>query len=611
MKNNIEKQGGSMIGCHEASRALKFGQVAMSAVAYMLCSSAVFAQAVTPTTREEIQRDRLEQELRTEGQSVAIEGDIERAPCPLADPQFAEVRLTLSEARFSGLDTIDSAIVTPAYRNLIGQELPVASICEIRDRAATILRQAGFLASVQVPVQEIEGGVVRFDVVLARMSAVQIRGEAGPLGKLLQRYIDKLAEQPVFNINEAERYLLLARDIPGLDVRLVMQPASREGDAQPGDVVGIFNVSRTPFFADVTMQNLGSKSVGRFGALARMRFNGITGLGDETTLSVFATSDIDEQLVFQAGHEFRVGSEGLVLGGNLTFASSQPDITGPNLFDSETFIASAYAAYPFRRTQTSNLIGTLGFDLIDQDVEFSNLPLSRDRLRVAYARIDFNAVDEGSLRGVGGYSANEPRFAIAGSAEVRQGFDVFGASKPCGPAFANCTAPGFVPPSRLDGDPTGLVLRGQAQLDFRPSPLLKFSVKPRFQYSPDALLSYEQVSGGNYTAGRGFDPGSVIGDSGYGGQIEIAYGSLMPETQGKSAFQPYAFFDLMAVNTKNVGGDPQTISSAGGGFRATLGRLTYLDLFAAVPLERAPFQTDRGDVRVLATLSVQLGSWNR
>jgi hypothetical protein len=295
------------------------------------------------------------------------------------------------------------------------------------------------------------------------------------------------------------------------------------------------------------------------------------------------------------------------LGANATFAWSRPDIVGDDLFDSETFIGSIYGAYPFRRSQTSNIIGTVGFDLINQDVEFSGLPLSKDRLRVAYAKVDFNSIDEDSLSGVGGYSAAEPRFGIAGSFQVRQGFDLFGASEPCGVGFVNCSAVGFVPPSRLDADPTGLVVRAEGQIDFRPKPLWLISLKPRAQFSPDALLSFEQVSGGNYTAGRGFDPGAVIGDSGFGGQLEIAYGSMIPETPGQSTFQPYVFFDLMAVSTKNVPGDPQTISSAGGGVRARLGSATFLDIVGAVPLERAPFQTERGDFRLLATLSVQFG----
>jgi hemolysin activation/secretion protein len=459
-------------------------------------------------------------------------------------------------------------------------------------------------------VQDIEGGAVRFDVVLARMSAVQVRGDAGPSGKLLQKYIDRLASQPIFNIDEAERYLLLARDIPGLDVRLVLQPAPRNAATRPGEVVGIFNVARTPFYADATIQNLGSKSVGRFGGLARVRVNGITGMGDETTLSYYATSEFSEQQVAQAGHEFRVGGEGLRFGGNLTFAWSTPDIVGPDVFKSETFVGSIYSSFPFKRSQTSNLIGTVGLDIIDQDLQFTSLPLSRDRLRVAYARVDFNSIDASSLSGAGGYSAVEPRFAIAGSAEVRQGVDIFGATKPCGVAFVNCTAAGVVPPSRLDGDPTALVFRAQAQMDYRPSPLLKFSLKPRVQISGDPLLSYEQVSGGNYTAGRGFDPGAVIGDSGFGGQLEVSYGSLVPKTPKGIAVQPYVFFDLMSVETKNVAGGPDTISSVGGGVRTTLGRIANLDVFTAFPLETSPFQTQRGDARIMMTLSIRLWPWN-
>ncbi len=573
-----------------------------AAMAIVACAGSA-AQA---QTREEIQRDLLERQLRTEGEAVSVETASDTAPCPLAGPQFADLTFQFSGADFSGLEAVGNDLVSPAYSDLIGQTLSVASICDIRDRATAILRDAGYLAVVRVPVQEIDDGSVEFNVVLARMTAVQIRGDAGRSAGALQQYIDKLAGQPVFNVRDAERYLLLARDIPGLDVRLLMQPASRENGAQPGDVVGIFNVGRDPVQFDATVQNFGSKAVGRIGAFARLRLNGLTGLADQTTISGYSTTDIDEQTVLQLGHDMRLGSEGLTIGGNLTFAWSQPGIAGPDLFESETIIGTAYAAYPFKRTQTANLFGRVGLDVVNQDVEFTNLPLSEDRLRVAFARLEFNAIDFASLSGVGGYSSIEPKTGAAGSIEIRQGLDVFGASEGCGVGFVNCTGPGDLPPTRLDGDPTALVIRAEAQFDYRPDPLWLIRVRPRVQYSPDALFSYEQVSGGNYTSGRGFDPGAVIGDSGYGAQVEFAYGSLLPETPGGRAFQPYAFFDWMAVSSKNIPGDPQTVSSIGGGLRATLGQRIYLDVFGAVPLERAPFQTERGDVRLLATISVQL-----
>ena len=570
-------------------------------------ASPALAQANAAPTREEINRAQLDERLRAPGQALAVDDGIERAPCPLANPQFADLRFTLQRAEFAGLEPIGGALVDAAWRDLVGQEMPVAAVCEIRDRAATILRREGYLAAVQVPAQTIEDGVVRFDVLLARLADVQVRGDAGPSEQVLRRYIAKLTGQPVFNIDDAERYLLLARDIPGLDVRLSLQPVAR-GTGQPGDVVGVVNVTRTPVYADLNIQNYGSRSVGRFGGLARVRANGLTGLADETALSVFATADFTEQLVGSVQHSFKVGSEGLTFGGAFTYARTKPAI-GFRL-ESDTIVANGYAAYPFIRSQRGNLFGTLGLEYIDQTIDTLGVRTNEDTLAVLYGRADFNVVDPGSVVGRAGYSPWEPRHAMSGSLEVRQGLDILGASEGCGPGFVRCQPPVTVIPTRADGDPTAFVVRGEAAMDWRPTPVFKLSLRPRFQWSPDALFSYEEISGGNYTSGRGYDPGTIIGDSGYGLQAEVAYGSLMPTTPNGIAVQPFAFFDMMAVWNDGAPFDPDKIYSAGGGLRATLGRYATVDSYLAVPLERPPFATRRGDVRALISLTVQLLPWN-
>jgi len=141
-----------------------------------------------------------------------------------------------------------------------------------------------------------------------------VRGDAGNSAGSLRGILGKLEAQSVFNAKDAERYLLLARDIPGLDVRLTLQPLPAEQGGQPGDVVGVFDVSNQPLVVDANIQNFGSRAIGRGGVLARVRANGLTGLGDETMISGYASSDFDEQLVVSGHHEFRVGNEGLTLG---------------------------------------------------------------------------------------------------------------------------------------------------------------------------------------------------------------------------------------------------------------------------------------------------------
>lgn len=522
---------------------------------------------------------------------------MERAPCPLADPQYASLTVNISGAEFNGLQAVSPEMLRPAWEGYTGRDLPIATLCEIRDAAATILRREGYLAAVQVPPQRIEkGGTVRFDVLLAKLVAIQVRGDAGKAERLIAAHLEAIKEQPLFNIHAAARHLLLARDLPGYDVRLTLRPAN----AAPGEVIGEVRVTRQAIEVDANIQNLGSKDTGRWGGLARVQFNGLTGMGDATTLSIFNTADLSEQTVLQAGHSFFIGHDGLRLAGDVTYAWGKPDI-GINI-ESETLIASLAASYPLIRSQTRNLLGSAGFELVDQQVDFGPVTLSKDKLRVLFARLDYDMIESASLGRRSGYSASEPLWRLGGSLEARQGISLFDASER-GPQL-----------SRPAADPTAFVLRAAGYGEYRPMPRLTLSISPRAQYSPDALLTYEEMSAGNYSVGRGYDPGTIIGDSGIGVQSEIRYGSIMPKGSDTFAIQPYAFFDTAWIWNEDVayaGSDPQKLYSAGGGIRGAWGSHSRIDVALAVPLKRAGFQSDRGDARLLVSLTTKLVPWRQ
>ena len=570
----------------------------------------VAALAQNPPTREEIERGRIDPNAPAGRARLSVEGGVERAPCPLADPRFADIRVTISDVQFNGLKGLAPSDLRAAWAPYVGQSVPIATVCEIRDQAATLLRQAGYLAAVQVPPQRIEAdGVVRFDVLMARLVGVQVRGDAGRSERIIAGYLGAIKDQEVFNVNEAERYLLLARDLPGYDVRLTLRPAG----TVPGEVIGEVTVVHTPVEVDVNVQNYGSKDVGRFGGLARVQFNGLTGMGDSTSLSVFSTADFDEQQVIQLGHVLRLGREGLAISGDFTYAWTKPDIGASAPFRSETLSATLRASYPLIRSQARNLFVSGGMDYIDQEVRFGPTPISRDKLRVAFARLDYDSTDPASITSTTGYSANEPRWRFGGAVEARQGLSIFDASRSCGAGFVRCIAP-FTPISKAEADPTAFVFRGSAYFEVRPTPKIAFSLAPRVQYSSSPLLSYEEFSAGTYTIGRGFDPGTIIGDSGVGAAAEIKFGSLVPRRIDAFAVQPYAFFDAAWVWNEDSafnGIDPQRLYSAGGGIRASWGNRGRFDLLAAVPLNTAGFQTRRGDVRVLASITLKLLPWNR
>jgi len=576
----------------------------LGATGVLVLATVAQAQGVAPT-REEVQRP-LPERSEQPPVRLTVEGGVERAPCALDRPEYRDIRLTVTNVQFDDLRGVSPEDLRPAYAPFVGQEHPVAVLCEIRDRAATILRDAGYIAAVEVPEQRITDGTIRFQVLMAKLVGLRVRGNAGRSERTIASYLERLTEREVFNRFEAERYLLLAGDLPGFEVRLALRSAG----AARGEVIGEVTVVRRAVQADLTVQNLGSRELGRWGALARVQAFGLTGLGDRTSLAAFTTADTSEQQTLQIAHDFRVGGEGLSFGGQLTYAWASPDLDTPGVdIDSRTLFATLEASYPFVRRQTRTLRGALGLELIDQDIDFNDIPLNRDRLRIAFARLDFDAI--GLLAGSPRYTLAEPRWRLNATAELRRGLDLLGASEGCGPGFVNCIAPGAVAPTRFEGNPTATVLRGGLYGEFRPVPHFTIALGARGQWSSDPLLSFEEFSAGNYTAGRGYDPGTILGDSGVGLQAELRYGSAVPAGPTDFAFEPYVFFDqAWTWNEDVVFALPrQELSSVGGGVRAAYGDRFRLDLLVAEPLDRAGLQTRRGDTRVLVSLTVRLLPW--
>jgi hemolysin activation/secretion protein len=530
---------------------------------------------------------------------LIVDGDIERSPCALADPAYAAIKLTLSWAEFNSLGPVPAAELEPLWRPLVGRELPVSVLCEIRDAAATHLRRLGYLAAVQVPAQRIEGGVVRLEVLYARLTAVRLRGDAGANEALVARYLRKLETGAPFNRFEAERTLLLARDLPGITARLALKPAGTGA----GDMVGEVSVRRTPVEADLVIGNLAPSQTGAWGGQARLQANGLTGLGDRSFISYYATADFTEQHVLQAGHDFTIGGEGLRLGGRVTQAWSRPDLgAGVPQLEAETFFANVEASYPFKRSQGATLIGRGGLDIVNQRVDFAALPLSRDRLRVGYLRLDGEWQD---MRGRGPRGTTAWR--LAANLELRQGLDIFGASPDCLAAPAACLG-GVVPPALLNASPTATVVRFTGLADVRLARRLTMAVQPRAQLASGAVFGFERFALGNYTVGRGYDPGALTGDDGAAVAVELRHDPLLLSEKSLLTAAPYLFADAGWAWQRGIAGNPASLVSTGAGTRFGLSDRARLDVSGAVALKDAgPVQA--GDVRLLLTLTTRILPW--
>jgi hemolysin activation/secretion protein len=485
-------------------------------------------------------------------------------PCPLRD---STLTFTLRSVSFHGLTALTPAQLAPAYQGMIGKTLPVSAICDIRDRASRVVFNHGVLARVEIPEQTISGGALVLEVIEAHVVNVRVRGDAGHAQAAVERYIDKLRGMTPFDMRKAQRYLLLASDIPGVQVRAAVRPSVT---GERGAVDLDITVTAKPIDVVANVQNLESDSVGRWGGLARIDFDSFTDLGEDTSLVGYHTLGNDEQWVAQLLEEARIGGDGLIARGSLVYGQTRPGAAlAPLALLSDSLVGEAELAYPVIRLRRQNLNLAGGLDIIDESTDTGGLALDRDKLRVFYVRAS------GDTR----LDSLDHIFQISGALTLRKGISGLGAS-PDDPTA-------LIPTTRPDGKSDAWVVRGSGQVVTNLADRLQFIGQVQGQYSPDALLEYEQFSLGNLTVGRGYDPGAVLGDSGVGGELQLRYGPW--QVQRMVQVSPYVFYDAGHIHDNGVAAlKDRTLTSAGLGVLFRLANRANLDLSYAKPFQ-SPF----------------------
>lgn len=513
----------------------------------------------------------------------AAAGDMFRlpppGPCPFAQ---SDLTLTLNGVMLKGLTGAPEALVRPAWAGQTGKIVPLSELCAIRDRIAESLFRAGLLARVEIPEQRISGGTPVLEVIEASVAGVTVTGDAGPATRIIEDYAERLRGMAPFNLKTAQRYLLLAAEVPGITLRTIVRPSVT---GRRGAVDIELQVSRDAVAAVANVQNYQSPVAGRWGALARVDFNSLTELGDRTSLVFYRTLDSNEQFVGQLLEEVRLGGSGLLLKGALAYGESRPgDVLAPLNLRSLSTVASLELAYPVIKRRALNLNVAAGFEAISQrsEIRGSGGRLLNDQLRIAYARLGGDIHPWiGRRQGV-----------IGASVEVRKGLSILGASPD-----SNFLA------SRADGRADAFVVRMSAQAQLPLSGWLLLSARGEGQISDGPLLAYDEQPVGTLTIGRGYDPASASGDRGVAGAFEARLGPFGVTKQ--FSVQPYGFYDVARVTNRDALGSGSTLlASVGGGAQIRWQGGVLIDLVYAQGLDSIRNGQGRPAGRLLVNLTV-------
>jgi hemolysin activation/secretion protein len=256
------------------------------------------------------------------------------------------------------------AIVKP----YVGQRLNADQLLDVADAIKDRYKQAGyFLTQVFVPPQSVPDGIVALRVVEARVGTVHADVVSRRVRESqVQGYMALLKPGEPVTEQDIERPLLLAKDLPGVQVSSVLKPGAELGSA---DLDVTVRDSGSAFHGDGYIDNQGNIATGLTRVGADLVANGLLGLGESWILGALMTGGGDTWdggvELARAGVTAPIGPYGTKATATVTDLHYQVSGSGfQDLHaDGWAYVASLLLQHPLERSRNVNLQLVGGFDV--------------------------------------------------------------------------------------------------------------------------------------------------------------------------------------------------------------------------------------------------------
>lgn len=418
--------------------------------------------------------------------------------------------------------------------------LTVGRLQEIADDITKFYRAHGLiLAQAFVPVQTVEGGRIRIQILEGALGRVMTEGQKIYKPEVLERPFAGLVGQPVTK-EQIESALLQLNAYPGLSLFGVFQPGQEVGTADM--VIKVQKEKR--FEGSVRYDNHGIKETGTRRYRTELAVNDVTGAADKLTgsfqhsvapsNSLFWGLDYERPLYWSRAPFLDDASM------RVHYDKNEFDVGGAfrdRNIASQTQTFNVTFADAFLRSRQRNLTGRFEVERAQAVTDIRQREQSKDDLSSMLFGVDYDSVDS--------------RFAglNSGLVEYTHGFnDLFGSMG---------KNPGSVKPSRQGGS------RQYAQGSFdkmfasysRLQSLTPLSDKLKnhsllfrteMQWSEDLLVPLEQYSVGGPTNVRAYQPTERLFDKALFGSIEWIINA--PGIADKPAFSNRTWGELLQVS---------------------------------------------------------------
>ena len=321
----------------------------------------------------------------------------------------------------------------------------------------------------------------------------------------MRAYLSKIPGNVPVKLSTVERYLLLARDIPGLSITSIFRSATGASGARQM----VVNLDRKPFGGSISVDNRASEYAGPGELLGRIYSSSFTSFGEQADFLVqnswdaknfkFTGSknlyDLQHFLLFSlSGY---LGSNGLKLGLSANYGPSKPgrELRG---YVSRSASVSSSLSYPFYRSRDFNLSSQLSFTINNSSTDQQNFVTeeytasSRSHLRSVNFTVQADFTDPAGMNNL--------------SLSFEKGLPILGST----PVQAS-PALDFVDRAGAHSDYRKLSFEASAShqlYQFSWGDLNHYAYFSG-QYAFDRLYGSEQFSGGGTKCGRGYFGGRL------------------------------------------------------------------------------------------------------
>lgn len=470
----------------------------------------------------------------------------EAKPPPSAlSEQAQKIKFQLNGIILEGNHVFTKAQLEPLYKDKLHQVITVAELFGIIQNITNYYRNSGYILSRAIlPPQHVKGGVVRVRVIEGKIGNVVVTGDPRGTRCLVSAYGHRIAACPPLQISVMEKYLLLANEVPGTDVKAVLSPSTSATGAADLTLV----TQNQTFFGYLSYDDYGTRYIGPQQMTANAGINSAIASGDAIQTTWTKTPKGGELTYSDLNYNLPLWDEGIRWLTGATRTQTHPlFVLQPLQIDGVTSNYYTTVTYPIIRRRTENLTLRTGFNYLDSNVTTLGAELYTDHVRSLDLGLTYNLTD---------------RFAGSNfiSGDIRKGLPILGYTSNTDPETAETSRPGgyanytkiAVTISRLQA------IRGPWSV----------YVIAQGQYSLNPLLASEQFTFGGSQLGRGYDVAEIIGDKGAAGSVELRYdwnvGTFL------QLLEFYAFYDIGAIwNYKFIGGVPkkQSGTSTGIGVR--------------------------------------------